>query len=81
MNMVPWKTKQMSPTYLLMNSTYPWKLLVVMHHGFTKRMKYTTEGFIEFLEKALLTEINMQINGAVQQRHQKSSIDEKYAVH
>ena len=34
--MATWKTKQMSPTYLLMNSKYPWKILVVMHHGSTE---------------------------------------------
>ena len=43
--MVTWKNQQMSPTYLLMNSKYPWKILVVTHHGSMEIIKDTTEAF------------------------------------
>ena len=42
MKMVHCKTKHMSQTYLLMNSKYQWKILVVMYLGSTERMKDTT---------------------------------------
>ena len=81
MNMVPWKTQNMSPTYLLTNSKYPRKLLVVMHHSSAERMKDTTGTFTTWQEQEFLTAINIQINGVVQQRCQKKSIYANYTVH
>ena len=60
MKMAPWKTQQMLPNFLFMTSTYPWKLLVVMHHVLMEIIKDTTEAFITWLNKALLTVINMK---------------------
>ena len=79
--MAPWKTQHISPTFLLMTSTPPWKLLVVMNHVPMEIIKYKIEAFIIFLDKAFLTVINMKINGSVQQRHQQNYIDANSTVH
>ena len=42
MIMESWKIKQMSLTFLLMNSVYTWKILVDMSHSSMEWMKYTT---------------------------------------
>ena len=75
------QTQQFSPTYLLTTSKYPWKLLVVMHHGSMELMKETTKAFIKWLDQVFLTVINMQINGDVQQRHQQNAMDAESTVH
>ena len=44
-------------------------------------MKYKTEALLTWLEQALLTVINMKINGAIQKRNQQKSIDETSTGH
>ena len=75
------KNQQMPQTYLLKNSKYPWKILVVIHIGSTEIMKYTTEAYTIKQEQAFFTVINKQNNGSVKQRHHKKSFDSKYKVH
>ena len=43
-------------------------------------MKYKTETFITWLNQAFFTVINMKVNGAVHQRHQKKSVYANYTV-
>ena len=81
MNMVPWITQQISPTFLLVTSTYTWKLLVVLHNVSMEIMKDTTESFITLLDQAFLTVINMKINGDLQKIHQQKYIYANYILH
>ena len=60
---------------------YPCKLLVAMHHGLMGRMNVTTELYTTWLDKPLLTVINMQTNGVVRMKHPLKFIDEKPTLH
>ena len=64
-----------------MNSKYPWKLLVVMHHGSMVKIKDTTEAYITWYDQAFLIVIHIQKNGVVQQRHQQKSMYAKSTVY
>ena len=79
--MVPWQNQHMSPTYLLNNSKYTWKLLVMMHHGLIKITKDTTESYTKFQQQALLAVINTQKKISVQHRHNQKLIDAKSTVY
>ena len=58
--MAPWKTQQTLPTLLLMNAASPWKIMEVMHHGSTERIKYKTESLTTWLDQALFTVTNIK---------------------
>ena len=60
MNTEPWKTQQMSQTFLFMTSTSTCKLLVVIYHGPMEIIKYTTETLLTWLYQVLLTVINVK---------------------
>ena len=81
MRMEYWKTQQTLPTFLLLDSESPWKLLVAIHHGSMERIKDTTEEFKTLLEQDLLTVILMKTNGDVQHKYLQKSIDEGYIMH
>ena len=63
MKMATCETQQVLPTFLLMTSTYPCKVLVVIHNVSMQILKYTTESFMTWLEKAFLAVINMKKMG------------------
>ena len=52
-----------------------------MHNGSMEIKKETKESFITWLEQAFLIVINVQINGAMKQRHQHKYINENSIVH
>ena len=77
MKMEPWKTQQMSPTFLFTISNFPWKLLLVMHNSSMEITKDTTEAFITWLDKAFLIVVIIKTNGNVQKINQQNSMDAK----
>ena len=81
MKIVPLKTQQMSPTYLFITSTSPWKVRLVMHQVSMVIMNNTTNVFITWLDQAFLTVINMKINSALQQRNYQNYIYSNSTVH
>ena len=60
MNIVHWKNKQTPQNYLLINSKYTWKLLVVMHLVPMERTKDTTEASTIWQEQDFWIVINMK---------------------
>ena len=71
----------MLPTFLLMTSESPWKILVVMHHVSMEIMKDTTESFTTLLQQFFLELIDLETNGALQKKHQHNHIDVSSPVH
>ena len=80
MKMATCETQQMLPTFLLMTSTYPCKVLVVIHNVSMQILKYTTESFKTWLYQVFFTVINMKTNFDVQKKHQLKYIDANHTL-
>ena len=76
MRMVLWKNQQILLTFLLVSLTYPWKLMMDIHHESMKIFNTKTGVYKTWLEHPYLTEIKNKINGSVELEHPLKFIDE-----
>ena len=70
MRIAPWKNQQTLPTFLLMTSAWPWKLMLLMHHGINGNIEIHKRSIKNIVIVGLIDSNKHEKNGAVQQKHQ-----------